>query len=88
MSILECFDGLYGESCAFNCSCSTSSVCDSISGNCSCNPGFIGEKCTESKYMHTPIGIPLTREIAIFNMVVASLIHISYGKCFYHQNNN
>lgn len=52
VSILECSEGLYGENCSFNCSCSTYSVCDSVSGNCSCRPGFTGETCSKSEYMY------------------------------------
>ena len=49
--ILVCSDNKYGRNCALDCQCHLKNtvLCDPVSGNCSCKPGWTGQDCTEGK---------------------------------------
>ena len=42
---LVCRRGRFGPSCSQNCTCENDAHCDSVTGQCSCEPGFIGPNC-------------------------------------------
>lgn len=53
--IIECDPGFYGIKCSDVCSehCADPMSCDHVNGSCmtGCQDGFLGSKCTESKYL-------------------------------------
>lgn len=45
-----CPPGKYGQDCNQVCFCQNNSTCDSVSGNCTCPSGYIGDACQNRKY--------------------------------------
>ena len=45
----ECDEGFYSTDCATRCDCDPSNTaeCDNVFGNCTCNPGWKGDNCTD-----------------------------------------
>ena len=44
----ECSEGTYGSDCKLKCDCKNGGVCDHVTGQCKCLPGFHGQKCEQS----------------------------------------
>lgn len=42
---LACPGGRYSDGCALVCNCVNSPPCDHISGSCTCNAGYMGQRC-------------------------------------------
>lgn len=48
--VTGCPEGTYGAGCSSQCpGCRNDGVCDSVTGQCKCTPGFIGDICDQSK---------------------------------------
>ena len=48
-SIEACPDGLFGSGCFMNCSSGCNSTCNHVSGACTCNPGYKGQRCDQGE---------------------------------------
>lgn len=46
---LDCENGRYGDKCSLNCTCNVENtiLCDKVTGNCTCKPGWEGIYCTD-----------------------------------------
>lgn len=46
---LDCENGRYGDKCSLNCTCIVENaiLCDKVTGNCTCKPGWEGIHCTD-----------------------------------------
>lgn len=48
--VTGCPEGTYGAGCSSQCpGCRNDGMCDSVTGQCKCTPGFIGDICDQSK---------------------------------------
>ena len=45
----DCPKGLYGPYCSEKCDCVNNAVCDAVSGQCICLPGYMGDTCERGK---------------------------------------
>lgn len=51
--VTGCPEGTYGAGCSSQCpGCRNDGVCDSVTGQCKCTPGFIGDICDQSKDLY------------------------------------
>lgn len=56
--VTGCPEGTYGAGCSSQCpGCRNDGVCDSVTGQCKCTPGFIGDICDQSKDLFLLYGI-------------------------------
>lgn len=44
-----CPQGFYGLDCQQKCVCMNGGLCDHVSGECACRPGWIGQRCNQSE---------------------------------------
>ena len=50
VNLIGCDSNHFGFQCAQLCGCQNNAKCDPVTGFCTCQPGWSGQFCTESKY--------------------------------------
>lgn len=76
--VTGCPDGTYGAGCSSQCpGCRNGGVCDSVTGQCKCSPGFIGDICDQSKDLLLLYGIQLSgsKQNISFGIMVVAINH-------------
>lgn len=69
--VTGCPEGTYGAGCSSQCpGCRNDGVCDSVTGQCKCTPGFIGDICDQSKTYSccTAFSRPQTNKIYLLGL--------------------
>lgn len=69
--VTGCPEGTYGAGCSSQCpGCRNDGVCDSVTGQCKCTPGFIGDICDQSKTYSccTALSRPQTNKIYLLGL--------------------
>ena len=48
-SFAACPEGTFGQDCDQVCLCGKNTICNTVTGECECKPGYRGHKCTKGK---------------------------------------
>ncbi|VDO45390.1 unnamed protein product, partial [Onchocerca flexuosa] len=50
LSFVACRPGRYGKNCEYRCECYNGAICDRVTGQCTCAPGYLGATCQHEQF--------------------------------------
>jgi hypothetical protein len=86
-----CPDGKWGQGCTQDCSCSKKGVCHAVTGECSCDKGFKGSRCSAStspaNSKAITLGVCITMVLfAIVTMIYCKKHHVQHHHHLLHHH--